>query len=103
MEKILKALLKGLCGILDISKVQDDEVGDGTTSVAVLASELLRVSKLYVCLCRGKYAFPEDFPCCHYSAIRSRLSFKGLCGWSMGKLRIGIHCNQDIVNVISIL
>ena len=29
--------------ILDISKVQDDEVGDGTTTVAVLASELLRV------------------------------------------------------------
>merc|ERR1719494_958071 len=28
--------------LVDISKVQDDEVGDGTTSVAVLASELLR-------------------------------------------------------------
>lgn len=27
---------------LDISKVQDDEVGDGTTSVCVLAAELLR-------------------------------------------------------------
>lgn len=31
--------------ILDISKVQDDEVGDGTTSVVVLACELLRVIK----------------------------------------------------------
>ena len=30
--------------ILDISKVQDDEVGDGTTSVTVLACELLRVN-----------------------------------------------------------
>merc|ERR1712025_611143 len=28
--------------IVDMSKVQDDEVGDGTTSVAVLACELLR-------------------------------------------------------------
>lgn len=28
----------------DMSKVQDDEVGDGTTSVTVLAAELLRVS-----------------------------------------------------------
>ncbi|CAF1246873.1 unnamed protein product [Adineta steineri] len=28
--------------LVDISKVQDDEVGDGTTSVVVLASELLR-------------------------------------------------------------
>ena len=27
----------------EMSKVQDDEVGDGTTSVAVLASELLKV------------------------------------------------------------
>ena len=26
----------------DISKVQDDEVGDGTTSVVVLAGELLK-------------------------------------------------------------
>ncbi len=30
----------------DISKVQDDEVGDGTTSVTVLACELLRVNLL---------------------------------------------------------
>lgn len=29
---------------LDMSKVQDDEVGDGTTSVTVLAAELLRVT-----------------------------------------------------------
>jgi len=28
--------------LVDISKVQDDEIGDGTTSVTVLASELLR-------------------------------------------------------------
>lgn len=28
--------------LIDISRVQDDEVGDGTTSVCVLASELLR-------------------------------------------------------------
>lgn len=28
--------------LVDIAKVQDDEVGDGTTSVTVLCSELLR-------------------------------------------------------------
>ena len=28
--------------LVNISKVQDDEIGDGTTSVCVLASELLR-------------------------------------------------------------
>lgn len=34
--------------LVDISKVQDDEVGDGTTSVAVLASELLREAEKLV-------------------------------------------------------
>ena len=29
--------------LVNISKVQDDQVGDGTTSVTVLAAELLRV------------------------------------------------------------
>ena len=29
--------------LVDISRVQDDEVGDGTTSVVVLACELLKV------------------------------------------------------------
>ena len=44
-------VLFSLCGfvnellsVVEISKVQDDEVGDGTTSVTVLACELLRVS-----------------------------------------------------------
>lgn len=32
----------------DISRVQDEEVGDGTTSVAVLASELLREAERLV-------------------------------------------------------
>ena len=35
----------------DMSKVQDDEVGDGTTSVTVLAAELLRVSVSSTVLC----------------------------------------------------
>ena len=30
--------------LVDISQVQDSEVGDGTTSVAVLAAELLKVN-----------------------------------------------------------
>ena len=33
-----------VCMCADISKVQDDEVGDGTTSVVVLACELLKAS-----------------------------------------------------------
>lgn len=35
-------LCLALFRIVDISKTQDDEVGDGTTSVCVLAGELLR-------------------------------------------------------------
>jgi T-complex protein 1 subunit beta len=34
--------------VSDISKVQDDEVGDGTTSVVVLAGELLREAEKLV-------------------------------------------------------
>ena len=34
--------------LVDLSKVQDDEVGDGTTSVVVLASELLREAEKLV-------------------------------------------------------
>eukprot|EP00246_Nothoceros_aenigmaticus_P017770 TRINITY_DN8909_c0_g1_i1.p1 TRINITY_DN8909_c0_g1~~TRINITY_DN8909_c0_g1_i1.p1 ORF type:complete len:530 (-),score=140.30 TRINITY_DN8909_c0_g1_i1:172-1761(-) len=36
--------------LIDISKVQDDEVGDGTTSVVVLAGELLREAEKLVAL-----------------------------------------------------
>lgn len=34
--------------LIDISKTQDDEVGDGTTTVAVLAGELLREAELLI-------------------------------------------------------
>lgn len=34
--------------LIDISKVQDDEVGDGTTSVVVLAGELLRQAEILI-------------------------------------------------------
>ena len=34
--------------LVDISRVQDDEVGDGTTSVVVLAGELLREAEQLV-------------------------------------------------------
>lgn len=40
---------------VNISKVQDDEVGDGTTSVCVLAAELLREGERLV----GKKIHPQ--------------------------------------------
>lgn len=49
----------------DISKVQDDEVGDGTTSVTVLAAELLRVSfdvATFHCLLVSCSAFQPNLP-----------------------------------------
>merc|ERR1719415_195624 len=36
--------------LVDISKVQDDEVGDGTTSVVVLACELLKEAERLISL-----------------------------------------------------
>lgn len=36
--------------LVNISKVQDDEVGDGTTSVCVLASELLREAEKLIAM-----------------------------------------------------
>ena len=34
--------------MVDISKAQDEEVGDGTTSVVILAGELLKVAKQFI-------------------------------------------------------
>ena len=34
--------------LIDISKTQDEEVGDGTTTVAVLAGELIRAAEVLV-------------------------------------------------------
>lgn len=34
--------------LVDIAKAQDDEVGDGTTSVTLLAAELLKEAKPFV-------------------------------------------------------
>ena len=44
---LLLLLFCCVCVCVDISKVQDDEVGDGTTSVVVLACELLKVTTPY--------------------------------------------------------
>ena len=40
---------------IDLSKVQDDEVGDGTTSVTVLAAELLREAEILI----NKHIHPQ--------------------------------------------
>lgn len=64
----------------DISKVQDDEVGDGTTSVTVLAAELLRVktqsSYLFILFLKSNI---------HYSAHALYLT---LVAWQEAELLI---------------
>lgn len=39
--------------LVELAQLQDEEVGDGTTSVVIIAAELLKVSKLVFC---------ENFP-----------------------------------------
>lgn len=40
--------------MIQLSRTQDEEVGDGTTSVIILAGELLQVRTLLrVCVCGG--------------------------------------------------
>ena len=34
--------------LVDIAKAQDEEVGDGTTSVCIIAGELLKLSKEFI-------------------------------------------------------
>ena len=46
--KLLDVVHPAAKTLVDIAKSQDDEVGDGTTSVVVLAGELLKQSKNYI-------------------------------------------------------
>merc|ERR1712000_258326 len=60
--------------LVNISKVQDDEAGDGTTSVAVLAAELLREAEKLVDHSKSPEAFRKDL----LSIARTTLSSKVL-------------------------
>ena len=45
--------------LVDLAELQDREVGDGTTSVVIIAAELLKVCVcvcVFVCVCGGGYA-----------------------------------------------
>ena len=64
--------------LVDISRVQDEEVGDGTTSVVVLAGELLREAEKLVrefLVCFFAFFFgPSSLACCPLSAAAFFLS-----------------------------
>lgn len=58
--------------MVDISKTQDDEVGDGTTSVCVLTGELLREAE--------KLMFQKIHP---QTIIEGTSSAKIFCAWKL--------------------
>lgn len=58
--------------LVNISKTQDDEVGDGTTSVCVLAAELLREAEILVNLKIHPQTIIEGY------RIASRIAFEAL-------------------------
>lgn len=54
---------------MNISKVQDDEVGDGTTSVCVLAAELLREAEQLVAKKIHPQTIVEGFRIAEHAAL----------------------------------
>lgn len=43
--------------LVELAQLQDEEVGDGTTSVVIIAAELLRVSEHFFCFIDKKKSF----------------------------------------------
>lgn len=57
--------------LVNISKVQDDEVGDGTTSVCVLAAELLREAEQLVAQKIHPQTIVEGFRIASIAALKA--------------------------------
>ena len=57
--------------LVNISKVQDDEVGDGTTTVTVLAAELLREAEKLIAQKIHPQTIVEGFRIASLSALKS--------------------------------
>jgi len=57
--------------LVNISKVQDDEVGDGTTSVTVLAAELLREAEKLIGLRIHPQTIVEGYRIASYAALKA--------------------------------
>ncbi|KAI0301908.1 TCP-1/cpn60 chaperonin family-domain-containing protein [Multifurca ochricompacta] len=72
--------------LVNISKVQDDEVGDGTTSVTVLAAELLREAEKLIDDC-GRYR------------IASAAALNALEGAAVDHGSDAVTFRQDLVNI----
>lgn len=80
--------------LVNISKVQDDEVGDGTTSVCVLASELLReAEKLVVSARIHPQTVVEGY------RIASKAALEALKDSAIDNSRNPVQFREDLFNI----
>ncbi|KAI9634266.1 t-complex protein 1 beta subunit (tcp-1-beta) [Dioszegia hungarica] len=80
--------------LVNISKVQDDEVGDGTTSVCVLASELLREAEKLVTV---NHIHPQTVV--EGYRIASRAALSALEGSAIDHGKDEVAFRQDLFNI----
>ena len=68
--------------LVNISKVQDDEVGDGTTSVCVLAAELLREAEKLIAMKIHPQTIVEGFRIASAAALQAleKAATENRCG-----------------------
>ncbi|KAK3053151.1 T-complex protein 1 subunit beta [Extremus antarcticus] len=79
--------------LVNISKVQDDEVGDGTTSVAVLAAELLREAEILVNQKIHPQTIIEGY------RIASAAALKALEEHAVDHSKDSAHFRKDLVSI----
>lgn len=80
--------------LVNISKVQDDEVGDGTTSVCVLASELLREAEKLVTTAKiHPQTVIEGF------RIASKAALKALTDSAVDHGNDPVKFREDLLNI----
>ena len=72
--------------LVNISKVQDDEVGDGTTSVTVLASELLREAEKLIAQRIHPQTIVEGYRIASLAALKAleKSAVDNLCAFPVG-------------------
>ncbi|KAF9970605.1 T-complex protein 1 subunit beta [Actinomortierella ambigua] len=79
--------------LVNISKVQDDEVGDGTTSVCVLAAELLREAEKLVAQKIHPQTIIEGY------RIASAAAYKALEASAVDHSQDAARFREDLVNI----
>ncbi|CDH53935.1 t-complex protein 1 subunit beta [Lichtheimia corymbifera JMRC:FSU:9682] len=79
--------------LVNISKVQDDEVGDGTTSVCVLAAELLREAERLV----NQHIHPQTI--IEGYRLASAAAYKALEGSAVDRSQDKDAFREDLVNI----